>query len=86
MAPDESSGSAWVCKNNIAQILRRWSFSISMFGNFVIVPMSALIIYQIKSFSWLSYLASFVLALTVLLYFFWFYLQYHKDVVFEEEN
>lgn len=63
--------------SHVAQIIRRWSFAAAVVTNFVGVPLGAILIYQIKGYSWLAIFAGTLLAVTVVMFGFWFYLQYY---------
>ncbi len=65
---------------SFAQKTRRWSFFVAIVSNFVCVPLIAIMIYQIKSYSWLSVVAVGFLVLIIIMFSFWFYLEYYKKL------
>jgi hypothetical protein len=84
LASSEAPDSSRVAKESFPQILRRWSFVVSMFGNFFFIPLSAIILHRIEGYyNWLVYIGIFLLVLIIILFGIWFYFQYHKEKVFK---
>lgn len=59
--------------------LRKLSFSISMFGNFVLIPFGAALLFHLEKQSWLIFVTVPLLLIVAALYFVWFYYQYYES-------
>lgn len=75
--PVETPQAPGVRRTEPSQRIRRWSFLIAMLSNFVVVPLAAVLIYQLKEYSWLSFVAVGLLVLTVVMFGFWYNVEYH---------
>ena len=60
----------------LLQLLRMGSFAISMVANFVVLPIAAIFVYSFNSMSFINYVAWGMSALTLIMFFGWFYVQY----------
>ena len=79
LEPSESRSSYYANRPVLAQRIRHWSFGVAMVTNFIGVPLAAVLIYQIKGYSWLAIVAGTILALTAVMFGFWFCLEYYRD-------
>lgn len=84
LAPDNISHITRLQKHTLAQRLRRWTFAISILGNFVLVPTVAMLLYFFKKFSWLIWFGCVLLVIILVLFGFWFKLQYFQEGIPEE--